>query len=279
MRGLSIDGGGFLGVGPARLLRSLELAGYEGWEDFLTGTSVGALLVAMRLRGNSWTDIYRVFTAAAPKIFATPSLAWRMNPTTPKFDATALERVVRRELGDMRCSDAKIPFFIPVMDMSRGVPKVYDNSDSDYLSDVVLRSTAAPTYFAPRNGRWCDGGLVANNPSHLAVCAMVKAGIHLDAISMISLNTGGDTWTDPHVDARMLPTSWISPVIKSQLAGNEEVGEFICDALLPGRHLRITPPYRKDYDLADVGSMVEVSAIWAALYETVKLNLVAAVTA
>lgn len=278
MRVLSIDGGGFLGVGPARLLADLEACGYADWEDCLTGTSVGALLVALRLKGRPWSYIHKVFMEEVRGIFATSPLSWRLNPMTPKFDNVTLLRVVRRELGSMTCRDAKLPFFIPAMDISRGVPKVFDNSDDFLLSDVVMASTAAPTYFAPWRGRYVDGGLVANNPSHLAVAGLVKAGVHLDGLNVISLNTGGDTWTAPHVSGRMLPTSWISPVIRSQLSGNEEVGEFICDALLPGRHLRITPPYKRDYDLADVGAVDEVEGIWQKLFPQVRLNLIAAVT-
>ena len=261
MRILSVDGGGILGCGPARYLKFLESEA-GSWEDALAGCSVGALLVALRAVGYSWDKIDSIFQVEGPRIFAKPSWTWRVNPMAPKYPSDAIESACSKYIGEATCKDAVIPFYIPSMDFVNGRPKVFDRTDSDLLVDVVLRSTAAPTYFAPRDGRWADGGLVANNPSHLAVAGLVRLGTPLDTISVLSLDTGGRAWKDPKVSGRMLPTSWIKPVIKSDLAGNEEIGEFICTSLLGPRHLRISPESQVDYELDDLGAVPLWTAEW-----------------
>lgn len=277
MKILSIDGGGILGCGPARYLKLLEEQ-VGKWENVLAGTSVGSLLIALRCIGYSWDRIDGIFQEEGPKIFARPSLAWRLNPMAPKYPSDALESACRKHLGSMTCRDAKFPFYIPAMDMVHGRPKVFDNTDTDLLADVVLRSTAAPTYFAPRDGRWVDGGLVANNPSGLAVLALIRSGYDAREISVLSLDTGGSCWQNPKISGRMLPTSWISPVIHSQMSGNEEVGEYTCDALLGTRHTRIIPKVDKDYQLDAVGSMGTYAGIWEQCWQDTRINAVAVAT-
>ena len=275
---LSIDGGGILGCGPARYLRRLEEQIPGRWEHIIAGTSVGALLAALRAIGHSWAEIDGIFQSEGPKIFARPSWSWRMNPLSPKYPSDAIEAACRRYFGNLTCKDTVIPFFIPTMDMVNGKPKVYNHTDSDKLADVVLRSTAAPTYFAPREGRFVDGGLVANNPSHLAVAGAIREGVSLDSISVLSLDTGGKAWADPKVSGRMLPTSWISPIIKSDLTGNEEIGEYICDALLDDRHTRISPKIGHDYGLDSVGAMPEYTNIWETTWQDTRISAVTIAT-
>jgi hypothetical protein len=277
MRILSIDGGGILGCGPARYLKLLE-AETGKWENALAGTSVGALLVALRAVGYPWAEIDRIFQEEGPRIFARPGLSWRLNPMAPKYPSTALETACRKYLRGALCNQARMPIYIPSMDMVTGKPKVFDDTDTDLLAEVVLRSTAAPTYFAPRDGRWVDGGLVANNPSGLAVLALVHRGIPVEEISVLSLDTGGKFWKDPKVSGRMLPTSWIKPVISSQMHGNEEAGEFACNALLGTRHTRITPSLPHDFELDAVGAMGTYTAIWEQCWQETRINAVAAAT-
>ncbi len=278
MRILSIDGGGILGCGPSHYLKQLEAQVPGKWEHALTGTSVGALLVALRAIGYTWAEIDRIFVEEGPKIFARPGIAWRMNPMTPKYPSTALEAACKKYLRGATCRDSRVPLYIPSMDMVSGKPKVFDDTDSDLLADVVLRSTAAPTYFAPREGRWVDGGLVANNPSGLAVLAMIRDGHPVDQLSVLSLDTGGKFWKNPGISARMLPTSWIQPVIRSQMHGNEEAGEFACTALLGTRHTRITPSLPHDFELDAVGSMGAYRDIWESCWQETRINAVAAAT-
>lgn len=266
MKIISIDGGGALGCGPAELLRLLENA--DGAQaDVLTGTSVGALLVSLRASGKSWADISGIFDKWAGKIFETPPIWWRLDPTRPKFRDNGIRAAVLAELGDLRCCDAHIPFFIPVSDFATGRVKVYDITDTALLRDIVLGSTAAPTYFQPRDGRWSDGGLAANNPAMIAVCGAIdKLGAKLEDLRCLSLSTGGSYWLDPRVGRRTTKLGWAQPVIAFALGGTEELAEFQAAALLGERHLRIDPDLPREYPIDDPSICREYRRIWHAVW-------------
>ena len=266
MKIISIDGGGALGCGPAELLRLLDNA--DGAQaDVLAGTSVGALLVSLRATGKSWSDISVIFDRWVGKIFEAPPFWWRMDPTRPKFRDDGIRAAVAAELGDLRCCDASIPFFIPASDFATGRVKVFDITDKDLLRDVVLRSAAAPTYFQPRDGRWADGALGANNPSMIAVCGAIdKLSAKLEDIWCLSLCTGGSYWSDPNIGRRTTKLGWASPVISFAMEGTEELAEFQADAVLDSRHLRIDPELSRKYPIDNVGMCEEYRDIWRALW-------------
>ena len=266
MKIISIDGGGALGCGPAELLRLLENA--DGAQaDVLTGTSVGALLVSLRASGKSWADISGIFDKWVGKIFETPPIWWRLDPTRPKFRDNGIRAAVLAELGDLRCCDAHIPFFIPVSDFATGRVKVYDITDTVLLRDVVLGSTAAPTYFQPRDGRWSDGALAANNPAMIAVCGAIdKLGAKLEDVWCLSLSTGGSFWEDPGIGRRTTKLGWATRVLSFALDGTEELAEFQANALLGSRHLRLDPGLSRQYPIDNVGMCEEYREIWRALW-------------
>lgn len=266
MKIISIDGGGALGCGPAELLRLLENA--DGAQvDALAGASVGALLVALRTTGRSWSDISTTFDKWVCKIFESPPLWWKLDPTRPAFQDDGIRAAVLAELGEARCCDAHIPFFIPVSDFTAGRVKVYDATDTALLRDVVLESTAAPTYFQPRGGRWADGGLAANNPSMLAICGAIdKLGAKLEDIRCLSLSTGGSFWEDPGIGRRTTKLGWATRVISFALDGTEELAEFQANALLGSRHLRLDPELTRKYPIDDPKLCREYRGIWSGLW-------------
>ena len=166
-------------------------------------------------------------------------------------------------LGNIRCDQVRTPFFIPVFDFENMRPKIYDMTDKDLLRDVVVRTTAAPTYFAPPEDRYSDGGLISNNPSALAIAGVhAKLGVSLDKISVLSLDTGGPSLERCHVSSRMTKLGWVRPLITSQLEGNEEVAEFMSSALLGDRHLRISPRIQKKPPIDDPSCVYSYRQVW-----------------
>lgn len=263
MRILSIDGGGCLGCGPAELMKRLEET-LPVSEDVLAGTSVGGLLVALRVTGLSWSQISNVFDEWCPVIFKDPDILWKMDPTRPKFPSKGIETAARTLLKDARCSDFKVPFYITSYDMKLGRPKVFDNTDPDLLSEVVLRTSAAPTYFAPRDSRWVDGAFTANNPSMIALTAtMHKMGVNPEDCELLSLNTGGSYWKDPSIGARTTALGWASVAIKALMDGNEEGPAYQCDAILGARHTRIIPELDRPWSITDYKANPRYREIWA----------------
>ncbi len=255
---LSLDGGGALGVGPARFLAKLEAERGPLHEDVLTGTSVGGLLVLLRAVGYSWQEISLIADHAVPRIFSRRQ--W--NLVGPKWSAEPLEQVCAQFLS-MPANSVKTPFFVPAFDMVTGQPKIFDNTDNCTLADIALATSAAPTYFPPRGNRYVDGGLVANNPSMIGLSGALHARlVDLASVHVLSLATGGSYWEDPKISAGMLLTSWLRPIIKACLSGGQQRDAFICQELIGERYLRISPEDKKDYAMDDLGMLDEWRGLW-----------------
>lgn len=272
MKLLSIDGGGALGVGPT-LLMMLLAEEYDFEIDALTGSSIGAAIVAMYALGYSKRDVNAMLVKMLGSIFATPGFFWRIDPTHPKYDCQALDKALLEAFGDKRMSDLLKPVWITSADFARGRPKIWDNTDNALVRDVVRKSVAAPTYFSPVASRYCDGGLVANNPVMIGIGGCIALGHELRDISALSLNTGGEFWKDPKVGARMLALQWASPVIKFCLDGCEERDAFTATQLLGNRHLRLIPFQDHDVDMDDLSSLDYWRAQWKTVYENNKVSI------
>ena len=270
---LSIDGGGALGCGPISFMRSMQKTiPYK--EDMLGGTSVGGLIVALRLAGRDWYEIEEIFMRGVGKIFEKPPLWWRMNPLKPRYRRDGLVDACKAELGNRRCRDAPVPFVVPVYDFKEGRPKIVDETDDLTLAEMVLRTTAAPTYFAPIQSRWADGGVFANNPSMLALGRVRRDfDIPMESIYILSLNTAGSFWKDPKVGDNMTKLSWIEPLIKSQLDGNEEIAEYQCETFLGDRHFRVVPNLTGKVEIDDLSVLEDYAYEWHITFMDHELEL------
>ncbi len=265
---MSIDGGGALGIGPAELLSRAEATVGRLVPHAYAGTSVGALLAALAASGRSWRTIRDIFLAECPRIFERPPLSWRLNPWRPKYDGKALRSAAQRHLGDLRMCDLATPTFLTAFDFQVGRPKVFDCRDETPVWYAVLCSTAAPTYFPIVDGRWGDGGLVANNPTVVGlVGAVAKCGWDLNDAWCLSLGTNGDSWRDPHV-AHRSKIGWLKPLLDTFMGGEEELATFQAHALLGERLLRLEPHLRHDVAMDDVATALwSYRAIWGAMWE------------
>lgn len=249
---LSIDGGGALGIGPCELLSRLEEAHGRLHPDAYAGTSVGALLAALAATGRSWAQVREIFGRECPGIFEKPGLAWRLNPWKPKYDGKALRNAAQFFFQDMRMCDVAVPIFLTSFDFKLGRPKIWDRGDTTPIWKAVMCSAAAPTYFPIVEGRYGDGGLVANNPSMVGLAGCVKKeGWDVDSLWCLSLGTNGDSWKDPKAGHKT-KIGWLNPLLETFMSGAEELATFESRSLLNGRLLRIEPHLREEIKLDDV---------------------------
>lgn len=267
---LSIDGGGALGIGPTEFLARAEATVGALRPHAYAGTSVGALLVALAASGRSWDTIRAVFREECPRIFERPSLLWRINVCKPKYDNRALRAAAQRYLGDLRMCDLETPTFLTAFDFKLGRPKVFDLRDETPVWYAVLCSAAAPTYFPIIDGRWGDGGLIANNPCMVGLLgASAKCSWDLSDAWCLSMGTSGDAWTDPHV-ARKTKLGWLRPLLNTFMSGGEELAMFQARELLGGgtRLLRVEPHLRHDVEMDDVAQALgPYRTLWAELWD------------
>ena len=198
---LSLSGGGVKGIAELVVLAEIEeRTGKSISELFpiITGTSVGGLVAALltipKEQGSkepkySSREALEIFKAAAPKIFKKRWYSGMKQVFKHKYNNKALQEVLEKELGNNRLSNSTSRLIVPVTDLeSEGREvKLFDSRDS-YSShiktkDVLLATTAAPTYFKAVSNRedtrhytssnkkeisynYVDGGLAANRPMY-----------------------------------------------------------------------------------------------------------------
>lgn len=198
---LSLSGGGVKGIAELVVLAEIEeRTGKSISELFpiITGTSVGGLVAGLltipKEQGSkepkySAKEALEIFKNAAPKIFEKRWYRGIKQVFQHKYSSKALQDVLEKELAGNRLSNSTSRLIIPVTDLEsdgREV-KLFDSRDS-YSShiktkDVLLATTAAPTYFKAVSNRediknytqinkkdisynYVDGGLAANRPMY-----------------------------------------------------------------------------------------------------------------
>jgi hypothetical protein len=257
--GITIDGGGILGIGSVRFLKELN---YNN-EDFVAGTSVGAIIAALRGMGKSWDQVYNIFKTEGAGIFKKPSFMWRVNPLKPKYDNENLKAILKKYLGDTKMSQLIIPTFITTSDFKIGKPKVYDRSDDILVRDAVLQSTAAPTYFPPVANRFADGGLWGNNPALVGVAGYAdKNKVDPAQIRVLSIGTNGDFYHGSEISENLNALQWANRIIQFELQCTEDVTGFYASRLMGNRYFRVEPYLTTGYALDSISSMDAYEMIW-----------------
>ena len=205
---LSIDGGGFRGLFAAHLLRRMEEEWQIDWRNrfgLMAGTSTGAILAAGLACEKSAVQLADFYTTHAETIF-TPRLRSRydlLKLFTSRYSSKSLKTLLEATLGEITLGQLKIPLILPAVDIGNGCVHVFKSKYHDNfvrdpnvrVSDAVLASCSAPTYFDPVvvDGKYqlVDGGLWANNPSLVAaIDVQYRLKIPLEKVRVLSIGTG-----------------------------------------------------------------------------------------
>ena len=205
---LSIDGGGYRGIFSAHILRRMEEAWNIDWHkqfDMIAGTSTGSIIAAGLASGVSAVQLSDFYKAHGKSIF-TRRLRSRFDLLkifTSRYSGKTLHTLLEEVLGATTLGDVRIPLIIPAVDIGNGCVHVFKSKYADdfirdpgvKLSDAVLASCSAPTYFDPHfvddKYQLVDGGLWANNPSMVAVIdALYRLKVPLADIRVLSIGTG-----------------------------------------------------------------------------------------
>lgn len=226
---LSIDGGGYRGLFAAYLLKRIEEQYNVDWRsyfDLFAGTSTGAIIAAGLAAGKTAHEIAEFYEQYGPEIF--PRKVWRIWPFTlfvelfkSKYKLSSLKSLLENVLGQKTFGDIEnIPLLICATNITKGNPVVfkshYKKGNRDYkirLSDAVLASCAAPTFFDPAeigSTLYTDGGLWANSP---ILAAYIEATTYLhkpqSSLKFLSMGTGIQNYFYPHnVSCLRKKTGW-----------------------------------------------------------------------
>jgi len=288
---LSIDGGGIRGLISVLLLERLAReSGLEGFlerVDLVAGTSTGGLIALSLAAGRSLEEIREMYATKASAIF--DRSAWRAITSLgsligAKYDIDNLARVVEPFLGAAtRLGDLGKRVLIASFDLDSGPddargrtwkPKLFHNfagedSDAEELAwKVGLYTSAAPTYFAPRDG-YVDGGVYAANPSMCALAQTqdprIPEGIRLEDVVLLSMGTGISLQFIAEKDPDWGDAQWIEPLLAIMLDGVSGIADYECRHLLGARYCRVAPVFPQGtavkMDDADmIGYMAEFAA-------------------
>jgi hypothetical protein len=266
--------------------------------DLIAGTSTGGIIAAALAMGERAERIEKFYLERGPKIFrrcwelpdyatsGKPSklsrmLSYLFDPFLkkvgfdhfwlwyPKYDNADLRGALEEVFGDRTLEEAKYArLVIPAVDLTRGQTVVFKTPhlarlirDRKYrVVDVVLSTTAAPTYFPHANigegSAFVDGGLWANNPTMVGVAEAIEISeecrrpdidpvFKLNDVQVLSIGTGKSPFfaAPPKGGAG---TAWWAPRIVNLVMASQAQGiDFQSRFLLGDRY------YRVNYDVPD----------------------------
>lgn len=264
-QGLTIDGGGIKGIGPAKALMLFEQeSGKPIIEqfDFIAGTSTGGIIAVLLSLGYSAEIIYQLYRDHATDIFYKPGGLWYLNPFNPTYSASRFKSLLKIYCGDATMQDVKIPIFIPSANIATNETHVFYHKHTDLLRDIILKTTAAPTYFKPINS-WVDGGIWANNPALVGTLGFKRMKkCKLDQINILSLGTGCSAPPIPFDTKKMTKLHWVKPLTDFLLQGNESSTEFFMSELDVNEYTRIVPSTDTHWRMDDVDSLSVFVKLW-----------------
>jgi patatin-like phospholipase/acyl hydrolase len=283
IRILAIDGGGIGGIIPAQLLTRLAVDHPQLIEkaDIVAGTSTGGL-IALGLADQRPPDfVASLYLKRGREIFGR-SMA-RMPPfdwVRAKYSPAGLRSIMVDEFKDKTLAQLAKPVVIPTVALQRGddkqspdgkhkhtpagiflstVPlkagcppdKTKYESDKWSCVDAALATSAAPTYFpAHRVGGWrlWDGGLVANNPSAVALGEARRSYPRGTEFTILSLGTGYGQHATPAGDWGKLQA--VKEIIATALDTSVGSTAFLLRQEMGDRYLRLSFEM-KDYAMDD----------------------------
>ncbi|CAL5364040.1 unnamed protein product [Camellia sinensis] len=195
--------------------------------DVIAGTSTGGLVTAMLTAPNEKNrplfaakDIKAFYLDHCPKIFPQKSDFGSSfaNATKvlralsgPMYDGKYLRCLLKEKLGNTRLNQTLTNVVVPTFDIKRLQPTIFSTYEvkknpslNALLSDICIATSAAPTYLPPhgfetkdslgkaRQFNLVDGGVVANNPTLVAIGEVAKEinREHSDFFPIKSTNHG-----------------------------------------------------------------------------------------
>ena len=263
LRILSFDGGGTRGVLSVAIMRELcKRVGKNPHEifDIICGTSTGGIVaVLMGAKKLSVAETEYLYDEFIDKVFGKKSSV-KLVTEQASYDELEFENILSKQLGDEQfidsvrndcakvfCVSTKVNT-VPTTHIWRnynyppGQTSRYAGSNRVNTMTAVRATTAAPTFFVPvqwENGLYCDGALVANNPTAIALqeAKQLFPGVPIETV--LSIGTGVFSQSSGNVNSM----GWdllISQVIAGAV-DTEDIHELLRDLLPDDQYFRFNP--------------------------------------
>lgn len=279
---LSVDGGGVRCIIPLRILKEITkrtgLAVHELFDGF-AGTSAGAFLLNTLLlpgdnKGAKFTpeELWKRLDTDLPIIFNETfceEVEGGFGLFKSKYSPAPLKKSVFDLVDEALFKDQIGEILVPSFDMRTYEPIFFTrqearndkNKSAMKVYDVILATTAAPTYFPPHemniNGITCscvDGGVVANNPSAFCYAQTKKLGYKKRNILLVSIGAGLPNYS---LEFNKATSSglirWLPNIENVFFSGSEKASNVLTKNLLQN-HYRINVPIKASHDGLDDAS-------------------------
>lgn len=200
---LSCDGGGVRGLITATFLGRMEEDFKIDWcrdFDMFAGSSIGALNVCCLMSSKCATEHYTMKNFNKIMDKSCMDRVLNLVQPWPKYDGKGKTEMLKDIFGKFDINECGKDIVIPVYDISKRRAKVFTKySDNVKIWQIIDASSAAPAYYPPVkiNDSWyIDGGIIANNPSVIAI-AKAKKYMRIRSedrnIKLLSIGTGNRT--------------------------------------------------------------------------------------
>jgi patatin-like phospholipase/acyl hydrolase len=257
---MTFDGGGVKGCLSATLVDRL----YELDPDIIdkttlfSGTSIGSIIALALAYGLSTRDIRELFSEENVKNVFNPSYSELVRP---KYNNNNLKQLLLRVFPqDLKLKDLKKYVIIPTFSLGcsgengswqpvflNNLP--WSTTSESYVIDAALSSSAAPIYFPSHEG-CIDGGVVANDPSLVALIhAIDKEGLNekVENIRLLSIGTGYKSECIETSTTGWGAIEWVThknpstPLLSLMFNANTALSCSLCSKLLDQNYFKLNP--------------------------------------
>lgn len=282
MKTLSLNGGGAKGYMSAFILMRLEEAfdnKYKAYElfDLIGGVSTGSIIGAMLAKGYSAKETVQLYREFIPKIFE--NKRWFLTSLfRAKYSRDALEEIALTHVN-FPISQAKTKYMAYAVKINGNDirPKFWKSWKDDVSSvDVILASSAAPTYFNPYvigSDTFVDGGMACNNPSMCVISEAVRSGATLENLYNVNIACDSLSGFKSANKIRGL-VSWAPKAIDVAMYAASGIEEYQAHTLLGFNNHYITPKMSLPLDCQDFRLMESLAeGMWQDHKEALIENL------
>ena len=189
---LSLDGGGVKGYLTTLILENVEKQlNYQDktkkplgeYFDLIAGTSTGAIIGGLLAIGKSAKEIRVIYEQDIKEIFSEEMKRKGIDLfLKSKYKKDNLRIKASEYFGDKTFDDVDTPLLVTSVDITTMTPRFYKSAYSkknrtradEKLSSAIIASASAPSFFPIEenlkySSSLIDGGIVANNPSLVAL--------------------------------------------------------------------------------------------------------------
>jgi patatin-like phospholipase/acyl hydrolase len=133
---------------------------------------------------------------------------------------------------------------------------------------------AAPTFFAPIDGMYWDGGMAANNPAIQTLAAMRELGSAPGDERLLDLVTSGKNSPGKKNDGTGFIVSTLTDVVLPALtSGNASSDAFVCAQMMPPGSFMQVAPVTPDWELSEVSKASICQTLWEIEYDAIDSTL------